>query len=167
MKKFYTFLLAFSLIFCTGCKKSNPENTAYVWESIVPNNPAELFASTLERDGNGQFIYPNSYGGVYFDDGIYIFLITSSVFSEYQYIKDAYSNVEFKQAEYSFNFLQGLADSYILTYDHETETVYTARVDEKLNRAVISVDEQTLLNKPIDPSKSPIIFELGSPAVFS
>ena len=163
MKKFYAALLAASLIFCTGCDNSD-HITSYVWESIVPNNPAELFASTLERDENGQFIYPDSYGGFYYDNGIYVVLTTSSDFSEYRYIKDAYSNVEFKQVEYSLNFLQRLADSYLRTSDRETETVYSAGVDEKLNRAVIFVDEQTLLNKPTDPSKSPIIFELGSQA---
>lgn len=42
------------------------------------------------------------------------------------------------------------------------ETIYSSYVDELLNRAVICVDKETLLNKPTDPSESPLIFKAGA-----
>lgn len=73
MKRIYAFLLCISLMLCTGCGDSDMKDKSFIWESIVANSPSNLFLSTLERDENGQFIYPDSFGGMCLEDGNTVF----------------------------------------------------------------------------------------------
>lgn len=169
MKKIFAVLFIMSLTLCLSCVVAVCQKNQRLIseESIInvqhtPNDPNELFLSSLPIDENGNYIYPQTYGGAYLDNGIYMFLIVADDFSEYQYLKDAFSNVEFRQVEYSLNYLQNLADEYIMTYDSDVETVFGSGVDVRENRSFIMVDEETLSHKTND-NVSPLIFKLGKP----
>lgn len=168
MKRLIPLLLVIPLILCTGCASSE---SAVVVRPVVRTDepaqermqPGDLFFSTLEFDREKGYIYPDTFGGMYADGSDLVFLVASENFSDYQYLKDAYpDDVEFQQVEYSKNYLQGLIDEYLSTYDKDRETVYTAYVDVKLNRAVIKVDEETLSHK-VNDENSPLVFVSGSP----
>ncbi len=167
MKRIIPFLLGIPLIICTGCAPSEPVDV--VRPMIVADEsaqesvqPGDFFFSTLEFDSEKGYIYPDTFGGMYVDGNDLVFLVASENFSDYQYLKDAYPNdVVFKRVEYSKNYLQGLIDEYLSTYDKNTETVYMAYVDVKSNRAVIKVDEQTLSHK-VNDENSPLVFVSGS-----
>ncbi|MCH5209200.1 MAG: hypothetical protein J1F04_09960 [Oscillospiraceae bacterium] len=167
MKRILTFLLGIPLILCTGCTSSRPP---LVVEPIEGDSGSarevmraeDFFFSTLVLDEEKGYIYPNTFGGMYVDGDNLIFQVAAEDFTEYQYLRDKYPYVVFQQVEYSNNYLQGLIDEYLATYDKNTEMVYMAYVDVILNRAVIRVDEETLLRKATG-EKSPLVFVLGSP----
>lgn len=156
------------MIICTGCTPLEPASV--VRPMLVADEPAQkrmqpgdFFLSTLEFDCEKGYIYPDTFGGMYADGNDLVFLVVSENYSDYQYLKDAYpDNVEFQQVKYSKNYLQGLIDEYLSTYDKDTETVYMAYVDVKLNRAVIKVNEETLSHK-VNDENSPLVFVSGSP----
>ena len=171
MKRTIFSLLGAALLLCTGCASTKPLKIDI---SMAPSDMSdikeekprfanELFYSTLEFDPERGYIYPDTYGGMYAEGNDIVFLVAAEDFSEYQYLKDAFPNdVKFKQVRYSVNYLEGLIDEYMATYDRDTERVYSAGVDVILNRAVIAVDEETLSHKTNDEN-SPLIFKLGSP----
>ena len=166
MKRIFSLGLGIMIVLCTGCKSSKNPNV--VLPAILEGEPAEgsaraedYFLSTLKYDTRKGYIYPDTFGGMYADGDKLIFLVAAEDFTEYQYLQDKYPYVVFQQVEYSKNYLQGLIEEYLATYDKDTETVYMAYVDEILNRAVISVDKKTLSHKDTDEG-GPLIFKLGS-----
>ena len=124
---------------------------------------ADYFHSCLSTDDNFQYLYPDTYGGCYFDDDQnFVIQVTTSDLSEYQFIQEAFPCIIFKQVKYSYNYLRNTLNEYLNTYDPESETHYSAGVDVFNNRARIEVDEKTLSQKTNDPD-SPIMFVKGSP----
>lgn len=165
MKRMSGVFLGISLIFCTGCTSSGSpiivdSETNCSMEATM--RAEDFFLSTLEYDGADGYVYPDTYGGMYADGDRLIFLVAAEDFSEYQYLHDMYSYVDFRQVEYSWNYLKKLADEYMATYDKSSETVYMARVDVRQNRVVIKVDKETLSHKSPNEN-SPLVFELGTP----
>lgn len=125
---------------------------------------ARYFDNCLPAARSGQSIYPDTYGGCYKDGGNFVIQVTTSDLSEYLFLQEEFPCVVFEQVKYSENYLQGLVDEYLMTYDPETETVYCAGVDVHNNCVFIRVDEETLSHKTNDPD-SPIRFELGHPII--
>ena len=177
MKRPLALLLGLSMLLCTGCAVAKAEReTPHITDSQPDHFPsfpqgyydadyaAQLFQSTLETDENGQFIYPDSYGGMYIDVDRLVFQVAAEDFSEYSYLTDEYDCVKFVQVEYSWNYLTKLRDEYYDTYDKDVDTVYSGYVDVYLNRAVIEVDAETLSRKSFDEN-SPLIFKEGSPII--
>ena len=170
MKRPLAFILGLFVILCSGCAAAkadritieSPEQYSQSTGTKDPSTASELFFSTLELDKEKGYIYPDTYGGMYVDGSTLVFLVAGDDFSEYQYLKDAYSDVEFKSVEYSWNYLSKLRDEYFETYDRSVDTVYMGYVDVNLNRAVITVNEETLARKTFDEN-SPLIFKIGSP----
>ncbi len=164
MKRIISTFMCISLLLCSGCTPS--EKPIIVEPAPNPSSEVEMraedyFFSTLPRSPEGGYIYPDSYGGIYADGDKIIILVASDDFSEYQYLCEKYSYVELKQVEYSWNYLQGLAEEYMATYDKSSETVYMAGVDVVKNRAFIKIDKESFDRKTHDEN-SPIIFEVGS-----
>lgn len=164
MKRIITVFLGISLLLCSGCTSS--ERPIIVESYPNPSSEVEMraeayFFSTLPRSPQGGYIYPDTYGGIYADGDKIIILVASDDFSEYQYLCEKYSYVELKRVEYSWNYLQGLAEEYMSTYDKSSETVYMAGVDVMKNRAVIKIDKESFARKTQDEN-SPIIFEVGN-----
>lgn len=171
MKRIFSLGLGIIIVLCTGCRSS--ENPNVVLPTIIEREPAEgsaraedYFLSTLKYDTEKGYIYPDTFGGMYVDGEKLIFQVAAEDFTEYQYLQEKYPYVVFQRVEYSKNYLQRLIEEYLTTYDKDTETVYLAYVDEILNRAVISVDEETLSHKGIN-EESPLIFKSGSPITVS
>lgn len=90
----------------------------------------EFFENSLPFDDNGQFIYPDTYAGEYIDDdGNLIFQVTTSDFTEYEYLYSLYSCVKIEQVQYSYNYLNDLIDEYWMTYDASKGSVAKSYVD--------------------------------------
>lgn len=166
MKRIFSLGLCVIIVLCAGCRSS--ENTDLGRPVILEADPVEgsayaedYFLSTLRFDTQKGYIYPDTFGGMYAEGDKLIFQVAAEDFTEYQYLQDKYPNVVFQQVEYSKNYLQGLIDEYLTTYDKNTETVYMAYVDDILNRAVIGVDKETLSCKGPNEG-SPLIFKSGS-----
>lgn len=152
MKKALISILIASAVFCTGCSAQNAEH--------VPANEeirAELFLNNLPTDENGDPVYPDSYAGDFFGLYKWFFKITDiDCVSEYQYLKDAYPDIEFQEAKYSYNYLQSLLDEYEASGEMRPgERLY---IDRSENRAVVEVDEDILSEKQFDKD-SPLIFK--------
>lgn len=118
--------------------------------------------SCFSSDENGTRVFPDTYGGEYFPDGNkqLVIQLTTSDPPEYLFIQEEFPCVVFEQVEYSYNYLDGLIDEYLSSFDPKSETVYSGEFDMRSNRAVIKVDEETLSRKTNDPD-SPIVFEWG------
>ncbi len=166
-------LSALFTILCTGCAANvadsgtipplhqadqSKEDTGY---------PYGLFLSKLSKDTDGEYIYPDNYAGTYMEydnngDGFYVFAVVGDDFSDYQYIKDAFPETEFRTAEYSYNYLLKVRDDYSKTAKNNSEKIYSIGIDTEANRVVVTVDKETLASK-LEDGNSPIVFETGSP----
>lgn len=179
MKRILILALGALLVLCTGCAAANGAQIPKVQvleqmetpvirsENRQSRSPYDLFLSTLPLDSNNDYIFPDSYAGVYVENEHdneydYVFVIVGDDFSEYRYLKDAFPNTEFRSAEYSYNYLKNLQDEYMQSYEQSGDTFYSVGVDVMQNRVVVTVDEKTFSTKQFDES-SPLIYKIGSP----
>lgn len=163
-------LLLIILILCfTGCSKQpeKDEDTS----SLHAEREKILEADTEARDRieyhrkykGGKLLYPESYGGYYVEDKtLVVLLIDIDKASEYEYLEDSYLDVEYKEVEYSYNYLQSFIDEFNET-DEGKENNFGSHVDVKLNRAMIYInDEETLVEKLVEQENdenSPVIYQ--------
>ena len=166
----FCFIVSLSIVFVTKSKREvqNDIPVKQITETILKQENASsahaLFVGNLPLGDNGQPLYPDEYGGEYIDNnGNLIIQFTTDDFSEYEYIKNEYPCVQFKQVDYSTNYLDKIIDDFILSYDSEDETFYCAYVDVKNNCAVIEVDEKTFESKSTEKNSLPIEYRIGSP----
>ncbi len=152
MKRTLILALITSIALCIGCSAEKVDST--------PTNEeirAELFVNNLPTDENGEPIYPDSYAGDFFGLYKWFFKVTDiDSISEYQYLKDAYPDIEFQEAKYSYNYLQSVLDEYEAS--GEMRPGEYSYIDLSSNRAVVCVDKDTLAEKQFDKD-SPLIFE--------
>lgn len=71
--------------------------------------------------------------------------------------------MQFKQVNYSIDYLDDILEDYILSYDSEYETFYCAYVDVKNNCAVIKVDAGTAERRSAEKNNLPIEYKIGAP----
>lgn len=177
MKKILYMLLSISLILCTGCSSAKAEHfpeqqgedsyRMYYSKTENPKNPNELFLNSLTPDSANYCAYPDNFGGAYVDydengTEFYIFAVVGDDYSDYQYLKDAFPDTQFRSCKYSYNYLCKIRDEYCENAAVNSEKFYSAGIDTIRNRVVVTVDADTLAAKDTDEN-SPIIFELGSP----
>lgn len=88
---------------------------------------------------------------------------TTDDFSKYEYIKNEYPCVQFKQVDYSISYLDEIIDDFILSYNSKYEIFYSAYVDVKNNCAIINVDDNTFESRSMEKSGAPVEYKIGSP----
>ena len=124
-----------------------------------------FFDNSLPVDNNGEIIYTDSYAGRFIDSNNHLIIqVASSDFSPYNFLCDKYPIVEFNQVQYSKNYLENLLDDYLNTYS-DNESVYSAYVDIKSNRAVVEIDDRSISLLSENTDNLPIIFKAGSPLI--
>lgn len=127
-------------------------------------NAMRMFFNSLPS-WYGRKIYPDNYGGDYTEGETWFFLVTDiNETSEYQYLKDVYPYTEFKEVEYSYNYLRSLIDEYEKSAEFEKPEY--GEVDDRQNRAVIYIYDEEKLAKMQSGSDGdlPLIFK--EPTIF-
>lgn len=164
MKRISISALAISLsaVLFTGCTAANSKRTPTNEEMRSIVSAIELFRNDLPANIIGQPIYPDNYAGYYVEGSTLVFLVTDiEQIAGYQYLKDTYSDIEFKEVKYSYNYLRGLKNEYEASHKaerDENKRLYSY-IDEEANRVIIYVDEDTLAKTQTDED-SPLIFAL-------
>lgn len=158
MKQILALILAFFIVLCaTGCSEKKSEHIP-TEDEIHEQIRKDLFLDKLPVGEDGRPIYPDSYAGDFWNVlDRWVFLVTDiDQVSEYQYLKDAYLHIEFREEKYSYNYLQSLLDEYESSGEMNPGEMLS--IDCLNNRAVVFVEEDAFAEKQFDKD-SPLIFK--------
>lgn len=120
------------------------EENACTEEVNVKTEAYEAYIELMNSfsiDEDGEYHYPNDYGGSYFENGNLVILRTTPSTHNFNGLGEEY-NVIFRQVEYSYEELDEICD-YVMDYIiHNTEyNIFYGSIDDKNNEVVIAADE--------------------------
>ena len=122
------------------------------YEIMQKQNPARNahreFMSHLEKNIEGEVIYPDTFAGSYIDNETYRLCIaltdcSQKITSEYNKYFSEPSTVEYISAKYSYNYLSELREDV----ESDLDNISTICIDQKQNIVKVGVNDPSLLNE--------------------